>query len=77
MAFDFNSLFKVLIGVEQVVLPIFVHNANSQKVAGIVLVGEQAASQVLDQLSAQHTAEATNTTVAPAAPANTVVNINK
>lgn len=73
----FMHILAALIPFEEAVLPIFIHNAQSQKIAGIVMVGESAAAAVATQIAAVSVAKSAGSAgsasaqTAPAAAATT------
>ncbi len=56
----FLQILAGIISFEEQLVPIFIHNAKSQTVAGVVIAGESVAAQVAQQI------------IAASAPASTV-----
>jgi hypothetical protein len=66
----FIQLLSAILPFEEAVLPIFIHNAQSQKVTGIIMVGESIAASVATEITAASLASA-KAQPAPAAAATT------
>ena len=49
------ALFQLIMGIEEQVVPLFVHNPKSQKVTGIILVAESALADVIQALTKKPT----------------------
>ena len=49
MSFDWNKLAQIVLALEENVLPVFIHNPQSQKIAGVVLLGESIVQSAFQQ----------------------------
>lgn len=65
------QILNALIATEQRIVPIFVHNPNSQNITGIILAGEEVAAEFVSGIVAANTSSTANpaTTQSTAAPA--------
>ena len=57
---NWKSIFAAILQTEEAIVPIFVHNANSQKIAGVIMAVESAVPDIV--------ASVQSSAPAPAAP---------
>lgn len=46
MSINFQKLFQSIIGTEEIIVPLFIHNPASQSIAAVVLTTEQAVASI-------------------------------
>ncbi len=55
MKLDWLKLFETIIGVGEMVVPVFIHNPNSQKIEAVVVTNLNTAMNLLNQGAATST----------------------
>jgi hypothetical protein len=56
MSQKLDSILEALTNVESQLVPVFIHNPNSQRIAAIAFVGQQVAFSLFQKLSEDHAA---------------------